>query len=126
MQPSVGLIALGSYDYALLSQSLSEIPPVVKPWIRGLLIPVVEGERTGRQRDGYARTSDMKDLERLAEQFDIPVTAVTLPAAEAKYGAIQKIAFGWAIDEQFDVAVVVHAVRALPADRTRQNDRPGR
>ena len=59
------------------------------------------------------RTTDMKDLKQLSEQFDIPVTIVTLPA-DAGYGTIQKIAFGWAIEERFDIAAVVHASGYFP------------
>ncbi len=114
MQPTVGLIAIGSYDYGLLSRSLSEIPPDVKPWIKGLLIPVLEGPADGRQLDGHARTNDVKDLERLAEQCDLPITVVTLPEEGAKYGAIQKVAFSWAIDQRFDITVVVHASGHFP------------
>ena len=114
VQPSVGLIAIGSYDYALLSRSLEQIPAILRPWIKGLLITVIEGPSSGRQRDGYAWPSDMKDLQRLAEQFDIPITVVTFPQADAKYGAIQKVAFGWAIDQQFDIAAVVHASGHFP------------
>ncbi len=113
-QPTMGLIAVGSYDYGLLRESLSEIPAAVRPQIQGLLIPVVDGPAPARRHDGYARTSDMADLQRLAEQFDIPVTVVTLPEAEAEYGAIQKIAFAWAIEEQYDIAAVVHASGHFP------------
>jgi SAM-dependent methyltransferase len=113
-QPTIGLIAIGTYDYEPLSKSLSEIPAALRPQIRGLLIPVVEGPAPVRRHDGYARTTDMTDLQRIAEQFDLPVTVVLLPPEDAKYGVVHKIALGWAIDEQFDVAAVVHASGHFP------------
>lgn len=114
-QPTVGLIAIGSYDYDLLSRSLSEIPPLIRPQIRGLLVPVVEGGHSkGAKRDGYATTTDVDDLRHLADEFGIPVTVLGVRQPGARYGAIQKIAFGWAIDQQFDVAAVVHASGHFP------------
>jgi SAM-dependent methyltransferase len=112
---TVGLIAIGSYDYASLSRSLSEIPPEVLPQIKGLLIPVVEPDPSGRpQRDGYAKTADMDDLRQLGTESGIPITVLTLREADARYGAIQKIAFAWAIDERFDIAAVVHGSGHFP------------
>ena len=120
-QATVGLIAIGSYDYGLLSRSLSEIPPALRPQVKGLLIPVVEAEHPGRrQREGYARITDIDDLRHLAEESGIPITVLTLPQADARYGAIQKIAFGWAIDERFDVAAIVHASGHFPLRRLDQ------
>ncbi len=114
-QPTVGLIAIGSYDYELLSRSLSEIPPHVRPQIRGLLVPVVEGGHAkGAKRDGYATTTDVDGLRNLADKFGIPVTVLTVRQEAARYGVIQKIAFSWAIDQQFDIAAVVHASGHFP------------
>ncbi len=113
-QPTIGLIAIGSYDYELLSKSLSEVPAVLRTQIRGLLIPVVDGPAPVRRLDGYARTIDMPDLQCLAEQFDLPVTIALLDPEDVMYGVIQKVAFGWAIDEQFDIAAVVHASGHFP------------
>ncbi len=56
----------------------------------------------------------MPDLQCLAEQFDLPVTIALLDPEDVMYGVIQKVAFGWAIDEQFDIAAVVHASGHFP------------
>jgi 2-polyprenyl-3-methyl-5-hydroxy-6-metoxy-1,4-benzoquinol methylase len=112
--PRIGLIAIGSFDHDLLSKSLADIPLEIRPLITGLFVPVVETSGSLPGRDGYATTADLKRLVHLAEDSRIAVTTVTFAPEDARYGAIQKVAFSWALDKNLDIAVVIHASGHFP------------
>lgn len=112
--PRVGLIAIGSFDHDLLSKSLADIPLAIRPLITGLFVPVVGSSAGPPGRDGYATTADLEHLLHLAEASRIPVTTVTFAPEDARYGAIQKVAFSWVLEQNLDIAAVVHASGHFP------------
>ena len=124
ISPRAGLIAIGSFDHDRLSKSLADIPASVRPLIAGLFVPVVEPPVGGPGRPGYATTADAKQLLHIAEDSGIPVTTVTLERDGAGYGAVQKVAFGWAMQNKLDVVVVVHASGHFPLGHLDQMIRP--
>ncbi len=105
---TVGLIAIGAFDAQELEASIKRIPESVRSLISGLFVPIVVAPARDAYVGALATTRDLPALETLAQQADIPVTAAHVSPEDARYGALLKLGFKWALERNLSVVVVIH------------------
>jgi len=123
---TVGIIAICAFDAHKLEASIERIPESVTSRISGLFIPVVVDISPDAYAGPLATARDLPELEKLAQRLNIPITTAHVSPADAQYGALQKLAFNWAIERNMSIAVVVHGAGLFPLDKLDQFVEPVR
>lgn len=108
----VALVVISNYDSRCFEEGFRQLPHLLREQICGIFLPMVA---TGSGSDlSTAFTPSINEIEKLASATSTPVTTVRLLNRDAQYGSVQKLAFTWALEHEFDVVAVVNGSGHFP------------
>ncbi len=108
----IALVVISSYDSKCFEAAMKELPEWLSGMIGGIFVPSIVSP-VGLDGRGSS-DPPMSSIEALAVAASTPVTTVELQVGDALYGSIQKLAFRWALEENFDIVAIVNGSGNFP------------